>query len=94
LAMKERPIQLKSSDVRAILAGIKAQMRFPIRPEPAQAMEMLNTDFSPRGDFFLSDAADANRGRSGKFCPIGRPGEHLWVRELYNFGGSPRVLTL
>ena len=90
--MKERPLQLNSSGVRAVLAGIKTQMRLPIKPQPARAMEMLNTDFTPRGDFFLSDVADGNRGSSGKFCPIGKPGEHLWVREPYNFGGLPPSL--
>jgi hypothetical protein len=90
--VKERPLPLDSLEIRAVLAGIKTQIRLPIKPQPARAMEMLNTDFSPRGDFFLSDPADGNRGRSGKFCPLGRPGEHLWVREPYNFGGLPPSL--
>jgi hypothetical protein len=92
LLVKERPLSLNSSEVRAILGGIKTQIRLPIKPQPARAMEMPNRDFSPRGNFFVSDPVDGNRGRSGKCCPVGRLGEHLWVREPYNFGGlSPSL---
>jgi hypothetical protein len=87
--MKEHPLQLNSSAVRSVLAGIKTQVRFPIRSQPAAAMEMLNIDFSPRGDFFLSKRSDPYRGSAGKFCPFGRAGDLLWIREAHNFGGLP-----
>jgi len=88
--MKERPILFSAPMVRALLGGTKTQTRRIVKTEVALGREAL---FAPRGSnkhaptFLLPDAADLAVG----YCPYGRPGDLLWVRET--FSPVPMVWT-
>jgi len=80
--MKERPILFSTPMVRAILEGRKTQTRRVFSPK---LMDWLPS-------FFTWSALTAP---GSSFCPYGKPGDRLWVREAFTdapapeeFGGS------
>jgi hypothetical protein len=79
---KETPVQFTSEMVRATLDGLKTQMRLVVDPQPncEGGWAMHETDAT--GMWF--------RPRSGPIyplvsCPLGKPGDRLWVQETYTF---------
>lgn len=64
--MKERPILMNAEMVRATLEDRKTQTRRVINPQP-DLPDGWNTNSH------VSDIAD--------YCPFGKPGERIWVRE-------------
>ena len=68
--MTERPILFNGDMVRAILRGQKTQTRRPVKPQP----DMVR----PRKRF------DDARWKSWS-CPLGKPGDRLWVRETFAY---------
>ncbi|KAI93529.1 hypothetical protein T281_16090 [Rhodomicrobium udaipurense JA643] len=85
---KERPILFSAPMVRAILEGRKTQTRRIVKRQPAGAesvSQTLASDVAP-------DKVGAWEFWAGKpqtplsdpvFCPYGRPGDRLWVRETW-----------
>jgi len=71
-AVKERPIIFSGWEVRAILAGIKTQTRRLVKHVNPAYMEAHARNRE-------------NDGHWGQFCPLGREGDRLWVRETWNF---------
>lgn len=68
---KERPILFSAPMVRAILEGRKTVTRRPVK-----MTDLLNVCLEPKeGELKLNAAR--------KLCPLGRPGERLWVRETW-----------
>lgn len=48
---------------------------------------MLNSDSTPRGDWFISYPKYERVGNSGHKCPFGCHGDRLWVRETWAVRG-------
>ena len=70
--MKERPILFSGEMVRAILDGRKTQTRRPYNPKagfPREDGEVTPTTASAWTDYGP--------------CPLGQPGDRLWVRETW-----------
>lgn len=82
--MKERPILFSGPMVQAILDGKKTQTRRPLRPQPTK------TDFSPLSHFdgtvgamFGDGEVQGGRQVEQYYCPFGKRGDRLWVRETW-----------
>ena len=94
--MKERPILFNSEMVQAILSGRKTQTRRVIQ-SPARTMQANNINcisYREPGDKWYQDYVFSMRDRSGAWqdytkeqflakCPLGKPGDQLWVRETF-----------
>lgn len=85
--MKERPILMSAPMVRAILSGAKAQTRRVIKPPPT---EHIARDGRPmlrwHGSKFRGCqlwAEDFPATMAKMYCPHGRAGDRLWVREAF-----------
>jgi len=84
--MKTKPILFNSDMVRALLDGRKGQTRRPINPQPdpqcdkvifdslAQNWAVIGGDSNDARDYGLLDTIK---------CPLGKPGDMLWVREAF-----------
>ena len=75
--MKERPILFSGPMVRAILDGRKTQTRRPIRSLRHPYGHLLG----PEGV-----AREFNAKTESIRCPLGQPGDRLWVRETWRTG--------
>lgn len=94
--MKERPILFNAAMVKAILSGRKTQTRRFIQ-SPARTMQANNINcisYREPGDKWYQDYVFSMRDRSGTWqdytkeqflakCPLGHPGDQLWVRETF-----------
>lgn len=89
--MKERPILFSGAMVRAILSGRKTQTRRILKELPCQC-----DAFEPEEMCAVSPEGWQMPGHSGrwwcqcctsdrdaKFCPYGKPGDRLWVKETF-----------
>jgi hypothetical protein len=78
--VKERPILFSGPMVRAILEGRKTQTRRVIKPQPEIG-----------GAYWRTPGGAIGRDVKPKYCPYGRPGDLLWVRETWaiNIGAEP-----
>ena len=78
--MKERPIIFNGAMVREILDGRKTQTRRVVKHIPALGI----------GDNWCQKIDDVgfNKiiGDYRIFCPYGKPGDRLWVRETWRYG--------
>lgn len=80
--VKERPINLRDWEVRAILDGTKSQMRRVVRPQP----DHFHRDIVGKEKTYATE--DWNRiipqlGDDEIPCPYGALGDQLWVREAW-----------
>ena len=73
---KERPILFSAPMVRALLDGSKTQTRRAVKEFP---LELLAPD-----NFTPEYVALPENG----FCPYGKPGDRLWVRETWRTTGD------
>lgn len=76
--MKERPILFNGEMVRAILSGRKTQTRRVINPQPSSGV---------RKSVLVKSGVEDGHGRE-LVCPLGQPGDHLWVREAFRMAKS------
>jgi hypothetical protein len=87
--MKERPIIFSDPMVRAILEGRKTQTRRVIKGVPhfwhfnKNIMDWwLSGIYAEDGKFWLDVQTEVDDNTHDEiFCPYGKPGELLWVRE-------------
>jgi len=70
------PKTLTTACVRAILAGRKTQLRQALDPQPPEAASIAGIDLEGR----LTWTEDGRTLR-GEPCPLGQPGDRVWVRE-------------
>ncbi|MDR1885007.1 MAG: hypothetical protein LBQ56_01940 [Synergistaceae bacterium] len=75
---KERPIVFSSESVRAILEGRKTQTRRLV-----DTARFTNFDIDTDGSFVSWQDAYGDHWKAHEFCPYGRPGDFLWVRETF-----------
>lgn len=78
--MKERPILFSGPMVRALLAGTKTQTRRIVKPEHLSGSESV--------DAVLGTLTPTGLGMASIFCPHGRPGDRLWVKETFSAHGA------
>lgn len=98
---RERPILFQGDMVRAILSGSKTQTRRIVKPQPdtRPGMECTRLIFKDRkGNLLLDEALEAADPLYRMFCPYGKPGDRLWVREAWTTHAfldavAPRDLT-
>lgn len=86
---KERPILFSGTMVRAILEGGKTQTRRVCKPAEKESLTYVVGIQDPR-DFGQRPLEVAGSGWFGDedgdvefYCPYGRPGDRLWVRETW-----------
>lgn len=101
--MKERPINLKAWEVRAILDGRKTQFRRAVKPQPVKG-GTIEELASGLGVWKCEVEVIPHRpGVDSRFvgqigcedirCPYGQPGDRLWVREASAMdSGDGRIL--
>jgi hypothetical protein len=79
----ERPILFSGPMVRAILEGRKTQTRRVVNL-PKDTEWAYEVEVERRGDFEIAMAANySGKQQVLRFCPYGKPGERLWVRETW-----------
>jgi hypothetical protein len=93
----ERPIIFSGSMVRAILENRKTQTRRVIKPQP-----FLQRSKDGDGSWWFLDRSESGYGptnsawREGEppywtYCPYGKPGDRLWVRETFVTAGGNQI---
>ncbi|EMJ3153886.1 hypothetical protein AAEY46_004328 [Yersinia enterocolitica] len=84
--MNEKPILFNAEMVNAILSGRKTQTRRIMGNQPAgQDIETVHARHNDDFNFQWY----GNLGESSYFpCPLGKPGDQLWVREAYRMAKS------
>jgi hypothetical protein len=75
--MKEHSICCTSSEVQAILAGRKTQMRKVVKPQPGSGVRLSVS---------VQSGLEDGHGREIK-CPYA-VGDHLWVKEAWVWAGG------
>lgn len=93
---RERSIILRPHEVRGILAGRQTQLRRVVVPQPVYRNDVVDpTGITTNGWWWTrkdgtgihsqptEEAAMSLLEQSPYFCPFGRPGERLWVRETW-----------
>lgn len=81
--MKERPILFNSEMVRAVLEGRKAQTRRPLKPQPVANGNGLIWSPNKKHSVFGVSGSELFKGAVSEYCPLGQPGDRLWVRETF-----------
>lgn len=80
--MKERPILFSTEMVKAILDGRKSQTRRVIKPQPEYQ------DYMNKPSLHWNQCGGRSLEEIALYCPYGKPGERLWVRERINKHGD------
>lgn len=75
--MKERPILFNSEMVQAILSGRKTQTRRIIKLDHERGFQ------NPVVRGRAGEVSSVKFGLSHMLCPLGQPGDQLWVRETW-----------
>lgn len=89
--VKERSVIFSADNVKAILAGRKFQTRRVMKPQPIWD----GPDIEDDRWYWPSVESPRAVWRQGEwnalpvFCPYGKPGDRLWVREVYEVSPSP-----
>jgi hypothetical protein len=92
--MTERPIPFRDWEVRATLEGRKRHARRVIKPQPPAGAEsvsrQLHSQDAPENDGAWTWWAGKPQTPITKplFCPYGKPGDLLWVRETWCQGAD------
>lgn len=91
-ATRERAINLRDWEVRAIQAGRLKLLVRPVKPQPYRDTEMRHTMFVGgtvwvRNGKLKADWAHAVKNPESmiQFCPYGQPGDRLRGREAYGY---------
>lgn len=77
---KERPILFSAPMVRALLAGTKTQTRRIVKPQPEELGDG-QIRWLHRGYGHSGPSTYMNEIAVEYWCPHGKPGDHLWVKE-------------
>jgi hypothetical protein len=92
MSLREKPILMSASMVRALLAGTKSQTRRIVKPQPSEDFGALEcgyyhpTVIDKRGEEQPGPETFGAWTRDGEYgwrCPHGQPGTKLWVREAH-----------
>jgi hypothetical protein len=80
--MKERGMIFNGEMVRAILDGRKTQTRRIMVPQPAGDIER-GVFPNPDAIGWISSLKHKHGSTTAHFCPYGKPGDRIWVRETF-----------
>ncbi|HIE8893569.1 TPA: hypothetical protein ACXP4G_002990 [Klebsiella pneumoniae] len=80
--MKERGMIFNGEMVRAILDGRKTQTRRIMAPQPADDIER-GIFPNPEAIGWKSSLRHKHGSTTAHFCPYGKPGDRIWVREAF-----------
>ncbi|EOV2101880.1 hypothetical protein [Klebsiella pneumoniae] len=80
--MKERGMIFNGEMVRAILDGRKTQTRRIMAPQPADDIER-GIFPNPEAIGWKSSLRHKHGSTTAHFCPYGKPGDRIWVRETW-----------
>ncbi|HCB8972537.1 TPA: hypothetical protein M2O87_003077 [Klebsiella pneumoniae] len=80
--MKERGMIFNGEMVRAILDGRKTQTRRIMAPQPADDIER-GIFPNPEAIGWKSSLRHKYGSTTAHFCPYGKPGDRIWVREAF-----------
>ncbi len=85
--MTERGMIFNAEMVRAILDGRKTQTRRVMKPQPA---DDIARGVFPNPDTFgwKSSLKHKHGSITAHFCPFGKPGDRIWVRETWAEAGA------
>ena len=89
--MKERPILFSGPMVRAILVGAKTQTRRVVNPQPHAVRDGLYgwKQVAGGGYEVVWNALQMSGSQAlSEYCPYGKPGDQLWVRETWRVNGN------
>lgn len=89
IEVKERPLVLRANEVRSVLEGRKTQERVAVKPQPDVDIVMAHQDGASDWIFWTGPMAqdmaaftkEAYPNGGGFPCPLGKPGDRLWLRE-------------
>lgn len=94
--MKERPIIFSGEMVKAILEDRKTQTRRIVKPQPYQdgifdkkRIILYKGHEREQWCWFISDGSLRNYDL--RFCPYGKIGDRLWIRETWQTAGGKTV---
>lgn len=92
--MKGRPIIMGAESVRAILEGRKTQTRRVINPKKYNiaGWDMPRTKEDMEAGYPFAENADGDSFSVVDWCPYGRAGDRLWVRETWAQCQDGRIL--
>ncbi len=76
--VKERGMLFSAPLVRAILEGRKTQTRRPVKPQPTHELQEDSTPACWHWEWEWK-----GKWLHPMFCPYGKPGDRLWVRETW-----------
>lgn len=84
-AAKERPILFSAPMVRAILEGRKCQTRRVVKHDPSMPnyFPLAHADGTVGAFFSSADSIVDGVTLQKMWCPYGKPGDLLWVRETW-----------
>lgn len=85
--MKERPILFNAEMVKAILSGRKTQTRRIIKLDHERGFQ------NPVVRGRAGEVSSVEFGLSHMLCPLGQPGDQLWVREAFATGLCTKTTT-
>ena len=80
--MKERGMIFNGEMVRAMLDGRKTQTRRIMAPQPADDIER-GIFPNPEAIGWKSSLRHKHGSTTAHFCPYGKPGDRIWVRETF-----------
>lgn len=87
--VKERPIIFSGDSVKAILAGTKTQTRRVVKPQPPEGFDrVFSFPLSTETAWYKDDTREKwpkPNTEIWKVCPLGIPGDQLWVRETFSY---------
>ncbi len=90
--VRERGVIQRAEQVRAILAGTRTQMRVRIRKQPERAFAQWAFPKAKGDGYWLYPNAQAELLAE---CPLGQPGDQLWVRETWRpYAWYPNASTI
>ncbi len=86
--MADRPILFSPPMVRALLDGRKTQTRRIVKPQPqpnyGKGLSSVVPYHTTQGKWtWVLEVTGHGDGTSGEYCPYGKPGDLLWVRETW-----------
>jgi hypothetical protein len=95
--LKERPILFSGPMVRSIIDGRKTQTRRVIKPQPfehgSDGLVSAGWGWSIGQKCKLQAwKVDEIGSPMAKYCPHGKPGDRLWVRETFNSDWCDQVI--
>lgn len=85
MATKERPILFNGEMVRAILNERKTQTRWVIKPQPERIPDDVDKVRGDNGWWWSSSSGGSmiQMRQMPCVCPLGKPGDRLWVQERW-----------